>query len=87
VFSETAEPMYFLHPNHIGKGAGSAIMNRLETYATEKGIRKFVVEISTDNTLSIAFHKKHGFTECGTLNRVGKKFGQYFSITFMEKDV
>ncbi len=84
-FSEVAEPMYFIHPKHIGKGIGTVILKRLEDEARKRGVRKLLVDISSENIKSIRFHKKNGFVECGKLQNIGKKFDRYFSLIMMEK--
>lgn len=86
-FCEAAEPMYFIHPNYTGRGFGSLILKRLELEAQKRNIKKLIVDISSENEDSIRFHQKNGFTQCGRLNDIGRKFGRHFSIILMEKDI
>lgn len=86
-FSETAEPIYFIHHEHTGKGVGTIILKKLEEESRKRGISKLLVDIASENVGSIKFHEKHGFTECGRLHNIGKKFGRYFSVVLMEKSI
>ena len=40
--------------------------------------------IDAQNTGSIAFHKKFGFKEAGTIKEAGFKFGRWLDVTFMQ---
>ena len=86
-FLEVAEPMYFIDPKYTRLGIGTVILNKLENEARKRGVRKLLVDISSDNINSIKFHKKNGFAQCGMLQNIGKKFGRYFSVILMEKHI
>lgn len=34
---------------------------------------------------SLAFHRKHGFEDCGRFKGVGRKFGEDFDIVWMQR--
>jgi phosphinothricin acetyltransferase len=40
--------------------------------------------IDAENEGSIAFHKKLGFTETGTIKEAGYKFDRWLDLTFMQ---
>jgi L-amino acid N-acyltransferase YncA len=65
VFSRTAEIAYFISPQHVGKGMGKAMQERLLHESREKGIASILAGISSLNSASVAFHKRCGFQECG----------------------
>jgi phosphinothricin acetyltransferase len=79
--------MYFLLPQATGKGIGKEILQRLEADAIEKGITKIVVDICDENTISIEFHRKNGFSEYGRLKECWQKHGKKLGIVFMEKQL
>lgn len=81
----TAVISYFLHPEHTGKGLGKLILEQLCQEAAALNIRVLLAEISSRNPQSIAFHRKHGFTQCGALENAGCKFGTLFSILSFQK--
>ncbi len=85
VFSRTAEIACFIAPQHVGKGMGKAMQDRLLHEAKEKGITSILAGISSLNSASIAFHKKRGFQECGRFQKIGRKWGQDFDVVWMQK--
>lgn len=86
-FRATAEAMYFIKKECVGKGIGTLILERLEGDARRLGIRKLVVDVADDNETSLKFHRKHGFREYGRLSGCWKKFDMDLGIVFMEKDI
>ncbi|MDH6313022.1 L-amino acid N-acyltransferase YncA [Parabacteroides sp. PFB2-10] len=83
-FQRTAEVSYFIHREHIGKGLGKLILDKLIIGATKIGVDNIIANISSQNAASLAFHKKHGFRECGRLPAIGNKFGQDFDVVYMQ---
>jgi len=84
-FSQTAEATYFIHHEHTGKGIGSLLLGYLEKEAREMGLKNILASISSLNPVSIAFHIKSGFAECGRFKNVGKKNGRDFDTVWMQK--
>jgi len=48
-------------------------------------IKTLLASISSRNKESIAFHKKHGFIECGRFKDIGRKRGKPFDVVWMQK--
>lgn len=86
-FSRTAEITYFLDEAFSGKGLGKEALTKLEDEARKKGIDTLLASITSLNSGSLGFHLKNGFTECGRLPGIGKKFGQTFDIVWMSKKI
>lgn len=87
VFRETAEISCFIDHEYVGKGIGKKALSMLEADATEHGIKRILASISSENNVSLSFHRGNGFVECGRFSRVGKKFGRYFDIVWMGKEM
>lgn len=83
-FQRTAEVTHFLHHQHVGKGLGTLMLNKLIAEAIEIGVDNILASISSQNVRSLAFHTKHGFREYGRLPSIGRKFGQDFDIVYMQ---
>ena len=86
-FSLTVELTYFLEPGSTGKGIGKQILDRLTVEAKQRNIEQLLASISGDNLISQKFHQKNGFVECGRFKNVGNKFGKYFDIVYMQKEL
>jgi phosphinothricin acetyltransferase len=84
-FKHSAEITYFIAPDHTGRGLGSRLLAHLEGEASARGIDNLLADISSLNPGSIAFHQRHGFTQCGRFEGVGLKFGRDFDQVWMQK--
>jgi phosphinothricin acetyltransferase len=51
----------------------------------EEDVHRIVAGIAQPNATSIAFHEKFGFKQIGTFTEVGRKFGKYWDVMWMEK--
>ena len=69
----------YIEPAYRGRGIAAALLGAVEFWAVEKGCSEFASDTSTENTESIAFHKKVGFTEASRLVCFTKKlkFSEY----------
>jgi phosphinothricin acetyltransferase len=81
----TAEVTYFLHPDHTGRGAGTAILARFEAEARALGADSLLAKVSSLNPGSLRFHRRHGFRECGRFRAVGRKHGREFDLVWFQK--
>ena len=86
-FSRTATVSTFIDPAHRHSGCGTVLLDAMTNEALLRGVRVLLASISSKNPDSRAFHKKHGFTECGRFQNVGFKFGEPFDVIWMEKDL
>lgn len=80
-----AEVTYFLHPDHTGRGAGTAILARFEAEARALGADSLLAKVSSLNPGSLRFHRRHGFRECGRFRAVGRKHGREFDLVWLQK--
>jgi L-amino acid N-acyltransferase YncA len=84
-FSCTAVVVYFVDEARVRQGIGTAILRQLEEEARTKGITGILAHISSRNEVSLAFHAKHGFTECGRFPGIGRKKGTPFDVVWVVK--
>lgn len=84
-FSHTAEASYFISPDHTGKEIGKALLAYLEEEGRKMGITNLLVNISSLNPVSISFHRKNGFGECGRLEGICRKNGREIDVLWMQK--
>lgn len=81
----TAELTYFLHHEYLRFGLGKKLLDVLFSDARNFGVKTLLAHISSLNEISINFHLRNGFTECGRFNSVGVKFGKKFDIVWVQK--
>ncbi len=84
-FDRTAEAGYFILPEDTGRGLGGLLLEALEKEARRMGVDNLLVNISSLNPPSLAFHKKHGFRECGRFEKILTKSGRDMDIVWMQK--
>ena len=70
---------------HRGQGLADALMAALEAHARHAGVHVLLGALEAGNAASMALHAKHGFVETGRLPQVGRKFGRWLDLVFMQK--
>lgn len=80
----TVEHSVYIHPEHNGKGAGGLLLKTLIDKAAKHGYHTMIGCIDAENSGSIAFHKKYGFTEAGLLKESAFKFDKWLDLLFMQ---
>ena len=66
-------------------GVGSALYNTLFQTLAQNDVHRAYAYITLPNEVSLAIHRKFGFTEVGLLTDAGRKFGDFHSVMIMEK--
>ena len=82
-----AEDSLYLLPEARGKGIGTYLLTALEELLFYQGYQRIYALITAENKLSIAFHKKCGYTLRGELPDAGIKFGRRIGVVWMDKAV
>ena len=80
-----AEVSIYLHPSVHGRGIGRALYARLEEILTRQGYRVSYALITTENTGSVAFHEKLGYTYHSTFENCGYKMGRWLGVIWLQK--
>lgn len=53
----------YLKPEWMGRGIGSALLERGEEWVKEKGGKSYIVNVQKDNVIGINFYRKKGFKD------------------------
>ena len=80
-----AEDSVYLLPEAQGRGIGFRLVTALEKVLFYQGYHRIYALITAENQLSIAFHKKLGYTLRGELPDAGIKFGRKVGVVWMDK--
>lgn len=85
-YARTAELSVYVDSDVCGRGIGTELLEALTARAKAEGLLHVIVSVITsENTGSIAFHQRHGFTRCGQIAEAGYKFGRYLSVDIFER--
>lgn len=84
-YENTYEYTIYLHPDYCGKGIGKKVYNLTEKYVLERNINVVIAVICAENALSYKTFEYLGFEKCGTIKKIGKKFGRYLDMLYYEK--
>jgi phosphinothricin acetyltransferase len=83
-YRTTVEHSVYIHPDHQRLGLGKLLMKRLINTAKQQNYHVMIGAIDASNSGSIAFHKKLGFTNVGTIREVGFKFDQWLDLALYQ---
>ena len=68
--------MFAVHPNHRGRGTGTALIDSLIRRCRMCGYRYITLEVRKENRKARGFYKKLGFVETGTLEHYYRDGGE-----------
>lgn len=83
----TAENSVYTAPKQEGKGIGRALLQALLARAKENGLSVVTAWIDGENTRSILFHERYGFSRVGTMRGVGILNGQKRDVVILQYDI
>ena len=83
-FRHTVEHSVYVAQGCQGQGLGKALLSDLIAQAQAAGLHVMVAAIESGNQASIALHQRLGFAVTGQMPQVGRKFGRWLDLTFMQ---
>lgn len=83
-FRHTVEHSVYVRSDQRGQGLGPLLMQALIERAQAAGLHVMVAAIESGNSASIRLHKRLGFVTTGQMPQVGRKFGRWLDLTFMQ---
>lgn len=87
-YKSTVELSVYVHNEFRRRGIATALMEEIIRMAKEdSSIRTVVSVITSENEVSEKLHYKMGFAYCGTIHKVGEKFGKFLDISNFELQV
>jgi len=84
-YRTTVEVTVYCSPGATGKGIGAALYRELFQLLAGEDVHRAVAGIAQPNAASNTLHERLGFTRVGTFTQVGRKFGKYIDVLWMEK--
>lgn len=83
-FRHTVEHSVYVCSDQRGLGIGPQLMEALIARARAAGLHVMVAAVESENRSSIRLHRRLGFEVTGQMPQVGRKFGRWLDLTFMQ---
>ena len=83
-FRHTVEHSVYVRSDQRGQGLGPLLMHALIERAQAAGLHVMVAAIESGNNSSIRLHQRLDFITTGQMPQVGRKFGRWLDLTFMQ---
>ncbi len=80
----TVEDSVYVHPGHLRRRLGRALLEDLIVRARSLGHHSIIALISNDQTPSLALHAALGFTQAGLLKQAGFKFDRFLDVAYLQ---
>lgn len=80
----TVENSVYVHVDHHRRGIATALMTALIERARAGGIHVIVASVESSNTTSIALHERFGFRIVAQMPEVGRKFGRWLDMMYLQ---
>ncbi|HEX8818058.1 MAG TPA: GNAT family N-acetyltransferase [Terriglobales bacterium] len=84
-YDTTVEISVACRPAATSKGVGGALYTELFKLIEGEDIHSVVAGIAQPNPASVRLHERFGFKKVGTFTEVGRKFGKFWDVMWMEK--
>lgn len=84
-YGHTAESSVYLHPDHLGRGYGTALMTQLIASARTIGHHSLIAGACSEQIASIRLHEKLGYTRCAHFHEVARKFDRWLDVIYLER--
>ena len=81
----SVEHSVYIHADHRGRGLGRVILDELVTAARALGKHVMIAGIDGGNPASLRLHAQAGFVEVARMPEVGRKFGRWLDLVFMQR--
>jgi L-amino acid N-acyltransferase YncA len=85
VYAGVVEHSVYVDPARAGQGVGTALLQALIASTEAAGIWTIQTGIFPENTASLALHERCGFRVVGRRERLGRHFGRWRDVVFLER--
>lgn len=84
-YDTTVESSVACAPDGVGRGIGTLLYRALFDAIADQDIHRIVAGIAQPNPASKTLHERFGFKTIGLFTEVGRKFGKYWDVLWMER--
>jgi phosphinothricin acetyltransferase len=86
-YETTVEVSIACSPESVNRGIGAQLYQTLFSLLEREDVHRVVAGIAQPNAASNALHERFGFQKVGTFTQVGRKFGKFWDVLWMEKSM
>lgn len=86
-YATTVETSIYLAPRVVSKGLGTRLYTALFDAIAGEDLHRAVAGVTLPNAASLALHRRLGFEPCGVQTEVGRKFGRYWDVQWLERAI
>ncbi|MGW5350039.1 N-acetyltransferase family protein [Streptomyces sp. NPDC004031] len=84
-YATSVETSIYLAPGAGGRGIGSLLYAALFEALADEDVHRAYAGVALPNQASIRIHERFGFQQVGVFQEVGRKFGTYHDVAWLEK--
>jgi len=84
-YATSVEVSIYLKASVTGRRLGAQLYDALFAALVGADVHRAYALIALPNSPSLEFHQRFGFREVAHLNEVGRKFGRYWDVVWLEK--
>ncbi|MGA9642845.1 MAG: N-acetyltransferase family protein [Terriglobales bacterium] len=84
-YETTVETTIYCAPEAAGRGLGSRLYEGLFEALRGEDVHRYVAGYTMPNAASESLHRRFGFKVVGVFSEVGRKFGKYWDVCWMER--
>ncbi|WFB05924.1 N-acetyltransferase family protein [Streptomyces sp. LX-29] len=84
-YETSVETSIYLAPEHTGRGLGGLLYQALFEALAEEDVHRAYAVITQPNEASMRLHQRFGFRPAGVHHEVGRKFGTYWDVAWLER--
>ncbi|HEY3288570.1 MAG TPA: GNAT family N-acetyltransferase [Anaerolineae bacterium] len=84
-YDTSVETSIYVHHEHFRSGIASRLYTTLFDLLRDEDVHRAYAGVTLPNEASVALHRKFGFVDLGVYHEVGRKFGRYWDVAWLEK--
>ncbi len=84
-YATSVETSVYCAPEAVGKGLGQRLYARLFEALAREDVHRAYAGVTLPNPASIGLHESVGFRRLCVYHEVGRKFGRYWDVLWLEK--
>ncbi|WP_079110345.1 GNAT family N-acetyltransferase [Streptomyces roseifaciens] len=86
-YETSVETSIYLGPDHTGRGLGGLLYRTLFEALADEDVHRAYAGITQPNVASMRLHERFGFRPAGVLEQVGRKFGTFWDVAWLERRI